>query len=306
MVNADVDKRLNAVLQYTQKIKTAEQISTLYGINERTLRRWVIAFRQQGLKSLQPKSTTPKRVWNKKPKSLRARILRLKQRHPSWGARRIKHQYDLPLSWKTVHSIIKDSGLLIRIKAKPQPYKRFARYHVDSLWQGDSFQFRIHDVGKVYVTGFTDDCSRFRIVSKAYLHKCANESVNALSWALRRGRVPRQIYLDNGKQFIAGKFKEKAAEFDIDLVFGKPYHPRGRGKIESYHKTLYRDLICRIRFKSLAHFRRELWKFDRKYNFWRKQKIHGWRPPAAIYFDKRFFNKDRVLLKKRTKVFTTK
>jgi len=34
------------------------------------------------------------------------------------------------------------------------------------MWQGDTFQFRIQSVGKVYVTGFTDDCSRYRVVSK--------------------------------------------------------------------------------------------------------------------------------------------
>jgi transposase InsO family protein len=46
---------------------------------------------------------------------------------------------------------------------------------------------------------------------------------------------------------------------------GKPYHPRGRGKIERYHKTLYRELICTKEFTSLSEFKRELWKFDKWY-----------------------------------------
>ncbi|MEN6610323.1 MAG: hypothetical protein ABFC24_05730 [Methanoregulaceae archaeon] len=55
------------------------------------------------------------------------------------------------------------------------------------MWQGDTFQFRIRGVGKVYVTGFTDDCSRYRVKSKVYLHNDAASAVNALRWALRAG-----------------------------------------------------------------------------------------------------------------------
>jgi hypothetical protein len=66
-----------------------------------------------------------------------------------------------------------------------------------SHYQGDTFQFRIRGVGKVYVTGFTDDCSRYRVKSKVYLHKDAPLAVNALYWALRPRRTPREIYLDN-------------------------------------------------------------------------------------------------------------
>jgi putative transposase len=215
----------------------------------------------------------------------------LKQRHPSWGARRIKHQYDLPCHWMTVHRIIKRHGMLVRIKPKPQPSKRFQRRHVDSMWQGDTFEFRIAGVGKVYVTGFTDDRSRFRVRSGAYLHKSAKEAIDALRSALRKGRIPRELYLDNGKQFIAKEFKTELAKYHVKPIYGRPYHPRGRGKIESYHKVLWRELISQVRFSSLTHFKRELEKFDRRYNQWRKSQALGWKTPTEIYNDRRFFNK---------------
>ena len=306
MVKASMDIRAKAVILYDEGAKTAEEISAAYNISDRTLRRWHASYQKNGINGLKPKSTAPKRQANQTPKRLVQRIISLKGRNPAWGARRLKFQYDLPLHWGTVHDILKRNGLLFKIKAKPQPSKRFQRKHVDSMWQGDSFQFRIHDVGKVHVTGFTDDCSRFRVRSKAYLHKGAKEAVNCLEWALKRGRPPREIYLDNGKQFVAVDFKEAARKQHIKLIFGKPYHPQGRGKIESYHKTLYRDLILRKKFRSLSHFRRELWKFDNKYNYWRKQEIHGWRTPAEIYHNKKYFNKHAKQHKKRTNVRLTK
>jgi len=306
MAKATMDIRLKAVLLSLEKIRTTDEICSLFNISEKTLYRWKMAYQKYGMDGLKPLKPIAKRLPHKTPKFLRERILRLKQKNPSWGARRIKHQYDLPVSWRTVHEIIKRNGLLIRIKAKPQPSKRFQRKHVDSLWQGDTFQFRIHDVGKVYVTGFIDDCSRFRVRSKAYLRKGKEEAINCLRWALKSGRKPKAIYLDNGTQFIAKLFKTEAKKHQIKLIFGKPYHPKGRGKIEKYHGALYQELICRKKFKSLSNFRRELWKFDQKYNYWRKQEILGWQTPASVYFNPKYFNKERrKKLKKRTKGAST-
>jgi transposase InsO family protein len=159
------------------------------------------------------------------------------------------------------------------------------------MWQRDTFHFRISGVGKVYVTGFTDDRSRYRVKSKAYLYRGAKEAINALCHALKKGRIPRQIYFDNGKQFVADDFKKELAKFHIKPIYGRPYHPRGRGKIESYHKVLYRELITQVRFASLSHFRQELRKFDRRYNYWRKSQALGWMTPASVYYNGQYFNK---------------
>jgi len=293
LVKAALDVRLKLVLLYAEKVKTAGELRLLYGIPERTLRRWKRAYDEEGAAGLAPRKPVAKRCRHRLRTALEDRIVRLKQKHPSWGGRRIKHQYNLPVHWTTVHRVVKKRGLLVRIKAKPQPYKRFKRRHVDSLWQGDTTQFRIHDVGKVFVTGFTDDCSRFRVRSKAYVGISAVESVNALQWALKRGRTPRAIYLDNGKQFISHEFKEEAEKHHIKLIYGKPHNPRARGKVERYHSTLYQELIHAVRFKSLAHFRKLLREFDRKYNYWRKHEALGWQTPAGVYRNAKYFNKKK-------------
>ena len=93
-----------------------------------------------------------------------------------------------------------------------------------------------------------------------------------------------------------------ATKHKIKLIFGRPYSPRGRGKIEAYHKVLYRELISLSRFYFLSHFRKELWKFDQKYNKWRKREVLGWQTPASVYRNKRYFNKQVQNLKKRTEI----
>lgn len=301
-----MDIRIRAVILSTEGVKTDKEISSSFEISERTLRRWKKSYKISGVNGLNPISTKPITPSNQMPKALEKKIIFLKQKYTSWGARRIKYQFNLPVHWTSVHRVLKKHSLLIRVKAKPQPFKRFQRHHVDSLWQGDTFQFRIHDVGKVYVTGFTDDCSRYRVRSKVYLDKSAESAINSLQWSLSNRRVPKQIYLDNGKQFIAKIFKAEAKKHNIKLIFGKPHNPKGRGKIERYHKTLYQELICLKNFKSVSHFKKELWKFDHQYNNWRKQEALSWQTPASIYNNEKYFNKQRILLKKRTNVSLTK
>jgi transposase len=157
MVKADMDIRMKAVFFYSEGGKTADEVSRIYGVSERTIRRWHSAYSHGSFEALRPQKTTPKKLFRITPQKLVERIISPKRRYPAWGARRIKHQFDLPIHWTTVHKILKDNGLLFRTKAKPQPCKRFQRRHVDSMWQGDTFQFRIGGVGKVYVTGFTDE-----------------------------------------------------------------------------------------------------------------------------------------------------
>ena len=286
-------EKIRAVLLYVDGNKSAKEICWMYGIPTRTFRRWVSVYRKYGMDKLRSGRRGPPKGTNSIPERLQQKIIWFKQTHSSWGARRIKYQYDLPCHWRTVHNVIKRHGLLVRIKPKPQPSKRFQRRYVDSMWQGDTFQFRISGTGKVYVTGFTDDRSRYRIMSKAYLNKSAAEAADALYHALKKGRIPRQIYLDNGRQFTAKEFRSEITRCHIRPVYGRPYHPRGRGKIESYHKILHKELITQVRFSSLSHFKRDLGKFDRRYNFWRKSQALGWKTPASVYHDRMYFNKKR-------------
>jgi len=156
VVKATMEIRAKAVILYEEGIYPAAEISRMYNISGRTLRRWIVRNKNGGLEALKPIKHGPKKAKHGINSKVEQRILALKQKYPHWGARRLKHQFNLPVHWKTAHNVIKKHGLLIRVKAKPQPCKRFQRKHVDSMWQGDTFQFRIKDAGKVYVTGFTD------------------------------------------------------------------------------------------------------------------------------------------------------
>ena len=102
-----------------------------------------------------------------------------------------------------------------------------------------------------------------------YLHKDAASAVNALRRALPIAQIPREIYLVTRKRVVSEIFKAKAQKYGIKPILGRPYNPRGRGKIERYHKTPYQEHIAFKEFRLLSHFKRVLWPFEHPYSNWR-------------------------------------
>jgi transposase len=124
MARVNLEERIRSVILYLEGVKEAAEIATVLEISIRTLRRWTAAaYRAGGVDALVPRKPGPEIGTNSVPKRLEESILKLKQKHPTWGARRIKHQYDVPCDWRAVHRIIKRHGSLVRVKPKPQPSK---------------------------------------------------------------------------------------------------------------------------------------------------------------------------------------
>ena len=297
MDEEDVRFRLRAVRQYLEGDLRTADLCRVFGISERTLRRWRRRYEVDGPGGLRYQSRRPLTIARQTPGRVEARILRMRRRHPTWGAKRI-HAYlaraGVGIDWRTVHRVLVRNGLMVRVRKKRETYRRFQRHRVDSLWQMDAYEFRIHGVGKVYVFTILDDRSRYLVMARAYLRHRAREAVNALWWALRNGRHPKAVYVDNGTCFIAGDFKRFCAKQGIRIIYGRPYNPRGRGKLERFHETMFQELISQVRFRSLGHFRRELWWYRRRYNH---RRLHGgidWRTPAVVYHDRRLMRRARV------------
>ena len=230
--------------------------------------------------------------------NLANRILQLRRRHPAWGAMRIHAilaRRGVQVNWRTVHRVLQRHGFMVRVVKKPTPFKRFQRRLVDSLWQMDTYSFRIASViVKVYVDTILDDHSRYLVTARAYRRERAREAINAFWWALNSGRKPKAVYVDNGSCFISKEFRGCCDEQGIRVIYGRPYHPQGRGKLERFHGTLTQELVGRVRFRSLSDSRRKLYGYRGRYNRTRLHGGIGWKPLGEVYHDRRLMNRSRV------------
>ncbi len=119
-------------------------------------------------------------------------------------------------------------GFMVRVVKKPTPFKRFQRRLVDFLWQMDTYSFRIAGVvGKVYVVTILDDRSRYLVMARATEER-AREAINALWWALKSGRKPKAVYVDNGSCFISKEFRYYCDE-RASAIYGSPTTPKDEG-----------------------------------------------------------------------------
>lgn len=295
MVREDVRFRLQVVKQHLERGVRSAEIRKLFGVSGRTLRRWCRRYREEGVEGLHEESRRPRRSPNRIHGNLANRILQLRRQHPAWGALRLHallKRRGTAVSSSTVHRLLKRHGFMVRVVKKPLPFKRFQRRHVDSLWQVDVYKFRIAGVrGHTYVHTILDDRSRFLVMARAYRRERAIEATNNLWWALKKGRTPKAVYVDNGSCFISKEFREYCETRGIQVIHGRPYNPRGRGKLERFHGILTQELVGRVHFRSLAHFRRELYQWRGRYNL---QRIHGgigWQTPGEVYNDRKLMSR---------------
>lgn len=297
MVREDVRLRLQVVQQHVEQGVRSSEVCKVFGISESTLRRWCRNYREEGVEGLRYDSRRPHHSPNRIHGNLANRILQLRRGHPAWGALRIHAlltRRGVRVSSSTVHRLLRKHGFMVRVVQKPKPFKRFQRRHVDSLWQADVYKFRIAGVrGHVYVHTVLDDRSRYLVMARAYLRERAREATNNLWWAFKGGRHPKALYVDNGSCFISKEFREYCATRGISVIYGRPYNPRGRGKLERFHGTLTQELVGRVHFRSLGHFRRQLYRWRRQYNGARIHGGIGWRTPAEVYNDRKFMRRKR-------------
>jgi hypothetical protein len=71
-----------------------------------------------------------------------------------------------------------------------------------------------------------DDRSRFLVMARAYRRERTIEATNNLWWALKKGRTPKAVYVDNGSCFISTGFREYCEARGIQVIYGRPYNPR--------------------------------------------------------------------------------
>src|SRR5579872_5796078 len=85
-----------------------------------TVRKWVQRYQAQGLKGLQELSRAPHSCPHKIVGELERRVVALRRRLPTFGAQRLKREWDLPLSHLAMQRIWRQHGLIKRRRRKYQ------------------------------------------------------------------------------------------------------------------------------------------------------------------------------------------
>ena len=221
---------------------------------ERSIRRWLAAYRAEGMRGLEPRkrsSVTPSHVLppgfvdflvREKRQDRAASIPELIRRASEHGILPPDHGLDR----STVYRTAKRLGLpLTRGKrAKDRDSRRFAFPHRMDRVRCDGKHFRAGEKrAKRVALFYIDDASRF------ILHRVIGPSETAalfqrgLYECLTRFGSMSALYLDRGPGFIAEDTVGVLANLGIPLIHGEAGYKEGRGKVERFNRTVTADVL---------------------------------------------------------------
>ena len=80
-----VEQRYKTVLEVLEHGAKVTDVAVRYGVERRTIQRWISRYSHQGLGALADRSFKPQRCPHQMHEHIEARILEMRSDHPDWG-----------------------------------------------------------------------------------------------------------------------------------------------------------------------------------------------------------------------------
>jgi transposase InsO family protein len=280
------EERLRWILPIYRKEISLKDAVKVCPHSQRSLERWLSAYKRQGEDGLIPKSTRPRTNPRETPIRTKERIieLRKKTRRCALKLKWLVAKEGIAIHKNTVHKIIKKEGLTRRYRTRKLKYK----YIKIPLTKGELVEVDIKYVpqtidNRQYYQFTAIDCaSRWRYL-KIYNDFSNLSSTMFLEELIRIAPFKiRAIKTDNGSNFTnrytgylksADQINPKLHEFD--LVCQKyniihylidPGKPNQNGKVERSHRSDQETFYDRARFATLNDLKRKIKIWNRQYN----------------------------------------
>lgn len=264
------------------------------GVSRASYYRYRRRYGEQGISGLEPRSRRPRASPTQIPAPLEAEICQLRNRHPRWGARRIRAELARagiePPAVSTIHQALRRNGLVAPGKRRRRKAdKRFERSVSNDLWQIDATQVALASGEPAWVLDCLDDHARYLLSALA----CHGPSGEA-AWAcfLKASALyglPRQLLSDNHSSFTGRRhgvtvaFERRLQAIGVQLITAAPAHPQTLGKLERLHRTLKEWLRDEQAAADLEQLQALLERFRCHYNQERPHQGIGDATPAERY-----------------------
>ena len=281
-----LEERLRWVLPIIYKQVKLVDAAKLFPGGQRTLERWVSAYRESGEAGLMPKSTRPKSQPNETPIRIKERIIELRK-ETKLCAKKLNYKLvkeNISISDRVIGKIIKTEGLTRKYRTRKLKYK----YIKVPLAKGDLVEIDIKYVpdligNKRYFQFTAIDCAsrwRYLEIYDDFGNGSAIDFLNKLISVVKfRSRA---IKTDNGSSFTnryTGYLKSadpinprlhpfdlECQKFNIIHYLIDPGKPAQNGKVERSHRTDQEMFYNRRKFKTVLGLKRAIKQWNEQYN----------------------------------------
>jgi transposase len=278
----------------------------------KTVRKWLNRWQPGSLRGLDDQSKAPKSRHSKISPYQRQKAIKLKKQLKSWGAERIKREFDLAISAKAIRKIWHEQGLLKKkrrkhktkndlraVKAKWRVFEQIdidtkALYDIPEYWPQmrrlglPRYQYTARDVvSGLMFTGYAQENN----LSNATLF------IQTLIQHLRECGVKLEgcrIQTDNGSEFIGAWSTKKISAFTetVEAVPGLKHHtiPPGahtyQADVETVHRLIEDEFFEVESFLSLKHFYAKANAYNLWFNVGRKNSYKKYQTPWDIIYQR--------------------
>ena len=285
--------RLEVINKIIRQEDSVAAICREYNISRTTAYKWLQ--RYQNGEGFSDRSHAPKTIYNKTSDCQEQLILKTRDEHPAWGARKL-HRYledkgycSLP-AVSTISDILKRNN---RIDPEESPkhtaFKRFEKDSPNELWQMDfKGHFAMDNGERCHPLTILDDHSRFSLCVQAKENEQYEGVRNSLIQVFQEFGMPRAILCDNGRPWGDSSngytpFEIWMMQLNILPIHGKPMHPQTQGKEERFHRTMKNELLKYTIIKDLEHAQKEFDVFRYCYNYERPHEALDLDTPSKHY-----------------------
>jgi transposase InsO family protein len=270
-----------------------------YGISRKTGHKFAERFERFGIAGLADQSRAPRHIPHKTGPSLVAMIVSERERHPSWGPKKLKvtlerrFRREFPAA-STIGDVLARAGLVMtkgkhRARHTPVPTDLHVAHAPNDIWCIDyKGQFRLGNGSYCYPLTITDQCSRYLLGCDAMTAISDEAARDVCEDLFRRHGLPRSMRSDNGAPFasrgLAGLTRLSAywMLLGIRLERIRPGHPEENGQHERMHRTLKFETAKPPRTNLLQQQER-FDEFLDEFNFERPHEALRMKTPAKVY-----------------------
>lgn len=280
------EERLRWVLPIVQEELSLKDVIKVCPHGQRSLERWLAAYKKDGEEGLIPKSTRPKTNPKETPIRIKEKIIELRKQD-KLCALKLKWQLEkknIQIHERTIGKILKTENLVRKYKVRKLKYK----YIKVPLKPGELIEIDVKYVpetieNKEYFQYTAIDCaSRWRYL-EAFEEQTNFISIRFLETVLKRFKYRiRAVKTDNGSIFTnryLGTNKRSdnvpktihafdlfCQEESIIHYLIDPGKPAQNGKVERSHRSDQESFYDRTSFSSFQDLQRQIRKWNTQYN----------------------------------------
>jgi transposase InsO family protein len=257
-------QRLKILDWYNNHNRNQSLTSRHFGIDRKTLRRWIKRYSSSGINALNDKSHRPHNLRRPTTSSLIiAKIIAVRNKYPVWSKYKIKallSQENIEVSESTVGRVLKRFNLIndrISIKRKRSSKRTKLRFFkgLKISYPGDMLQIDtkyIVTIGGERMYQFTaiDVLTKQRVL-RVYRSQSSKNGKHFLDECISSyPYIIKAIQTDNGSEFM-GEFDKYLKQLDITHYYTYPRHPKQNSYVENSHGSDEREFYLQGNISSL-------------------------------------------------------